>query len=213
MAGIDRLAEFTDPGFGVTLAEFNPDAHLLRDVTESLGLEVSIRKVARLLASCMTPHLVGGGFAVQERGYPRYYKDLELIVPDPDLACQLLILSGAYQMNTAAAATIIDDETGVAIHFLKGGSASGGGPVKLPMPVLVSGEPMVLGLAELISIKLSGFVAGGIRRAQDAADVVELIKRTRSPRDLAVDATVRDVYLKILGQLNGEPQPGEWRLF
>lgn len=86
-----------------------------------------------------------------------------------------------YQMDTAAAATVIDNETGVAIHFLQGGSAAGGGPVRLPMPALASVEPMILGLADLISAKLSSFVAGGIARAQDAADVVELVKRTRPP--------------------------------
>lgn len=197
----------------MTAAEFNCDAHLLRDVTNTLGLEISVRKASRLLARCATPHIVAGGFAVQERGYPRLDKELELIVPDPEQAVQILALTGEFRRD-AISTTAIDNETGVAIHFLRGDSEAGGGPVRLPTPALASAEPMILGLADLISAKLSSFVAGGIARAQDAADVVELIKRTRPPRELPVDQGVRDMFLKIWDQLDsGEAQFGEWRLF
>lgn len=194
-------------------ADFNADAHLLRDVSGSFGLEVSIRKASRLLASCGVPHLVTAGFAVQERGYPRFHGDLELIVPDPGQACRVLVLTGEFRIDTASVTTVIDNETGVSIHFLEGGTAAGGGPVKLPIPSLASAEPIILGLPELISVKLSAYLAGGIGQAQDAADVVEIIKRTRPPRDLSVDASVRDTYSKIWDQLNGAGRPGEWRLF
>src|SRR5690349_10278369 len=104
-------------------ADFNADAHLLRDVSGSLGLEVSVRKAPRLLASCAMPHIVTGGFAVQELGYPRFCRDLELIVPDPDQACRVLVLTGEFRIDTASVTTVIDNKTGVSIHFLEGGTA------------------------------------------------------------------------------------------
>lgn len=54
----------------------------MRRAAGSEGLETMLRKAVKALAAHGISHWVGGGFAVQERGYPRYRLDLHIIVPD-----------------------------------------------------------------------------------------------------------------------------------
>jgi hypothetical protein len=60
-------------------------------------------------------------------------------------------------------------------------------------------------LERLISSKLSTYIGRGIDRAQDYADVIELMKANRTPRDFGVDHNVRDEYHRVWGGLH-EPK-------
>ncbi|HZV35194.1 MAG TPA: hypothetical protein VFB72_11530, partial [Verrucomicrobiae bacterium] len=74
------------------------DAYLLRENTGTTGLEQTARKAAETLAHFDVPHLIVGGFAVQEHGYPRLTIDLDIVVPDVLEAVEFLTadLSGPF---------------------------------------------------------------------------------------------------------------------
>lgn len=50
-----------------------------------------------MLALFQIPHYVCGGFAVQELGYPRFTADVDIIVPDVEIAREKLCLNGFGQ--------------------------------------------------------------------------------------------------------------------
>ena len=56
------------------------EASLLRENTGTTGLELTARAAAEALAHFDIPHLIVGGLAVQEHGYPRLTLDVELYV-------------------------------------------------------------------------------------------------------------------------------------
>jgi hypothetical protein len=151
------------------------------------------------------PHYVCGGFAVQERGYPRFTADVDIIVPDVDFALQKLSMNG-FKQNPGSKMTVTDRETKVEVDLLPGGQRVDPGPLALPMPTLVSDEPQILSLEKLISAKLSRYLGRGIDRAQDYADVIELVKSNRPPRDFGVDPEIRDEYHRIWDGLHPKKQ-------
>lgn len=51
----------------------------------------------KVLALFQIPHYVCGGFAVQELGYPRFTADVDIIVPDVEIAREKLCLNGFGQ--------------------------------------------------------------------------------------------------------------------
>ena len=119
------------------------------------------------------PHYVCGGFAVQEHGYPRFTVDVDIIVPDVELAKEKLEMNG-FKAKPSSRMTVTDRDTKVEVNLLPGGSKVDPGPLTLPMPAPVSDQPQILELESLISSKLSTYIGCGIQRAQDYADVVKL---------------------------------------
>jgi hypothetical protein len=167
---------------------FQQEAHLLRKVSGSTALEKVLRKAVKILAQHGIPHSVGGGYAVQERGYPRFTKDVDIIVPNVAEARQKLLMSG-FEKSPNSPIAVIDPGSKVEIDLLPGGGKPTGHELlPLPMPTQVSDQPMILPLDSLITTKLS------VGRAQDFADVVQLIKANSLPREYAVDAAVRTDY-------------------
>jgi hypothetical protein len=51
-----------------------------------------------------------GGFAVQEHGYPRFTVDVNIIVPDVELAREKLSMNG-FRANPGSTMTVTDRET------------------------------------------------------------------------------------------------------
>jgi hypothetical protein len=142
------------------------------------------------------PHYVCGGFAVQERGYPRFTVDVDIIVPDVASAMEKLSLNG-FKATPGPKMTVTDRQTKVGVDLLPGGKKVDPGPLTLPMPTHVSEKPQVLTLEKLISAKLSTYIGRGIERSQDHADVVKLVQVNHLARDSGVDPKVRDEYHKI----------------
>src|SRR5438034_6084202 len=60
----------------------DPAADLLRENTGTTGLVQTARAAAEILAHFDIPHLIVGGFAVQEHGYPRLTIGVDIVVPD-----------------------------------------------------------------------------------------------------------------------------------
>ena len=169
---------------------------------ESSGsnIEKTLLKAVKVLALFRIPHYICGGFAVQEHGYPRFTVDVDIIVPDVDLAREKLGMNG-FKENPGSKMTVTDRETKVEVDLLPGGSRVDPGPLKLPVPTNVSDEPQILTLEDLISAKLSTYIGRGIARAQDYADVVKLMQVNHLLREYGVDPKVRDLYQAMWDEL------------
>lgn len=168
------------------MKDFGYEARLIRKLG-AMDLASTMRKVAKLLAANHIPHLVCGGYVVQEHGYPRNTKDVDFIVPNRNRVKKLLLANG--YMEDEGPYSFIDPETNAGIDLLLGGSRPTGREIlPLPNPTRVSMEPILLTLEELVTQKLSS------GRSQDQADVVALIKKNGLPRDYAVDPAVAEEY-------------------
>jgi hypothetical protein len=183
------------------MSTFHQRAVFLREASGSTKIERTLLKALKVLALFRIPHYVGGGFAVQERGYPRFTADVDIIVPDVAAAVGRLSMNG-FRLNQGSTSTLTDRDTKVEVDILPGGQSLDPGPLALPMPDQVSAEPQILGLEQLISAKLSTYIGRGIARSKDLADVVELIKANHLPRDFGVDARVQVEYQKTWDALN-----------
>ena len=186
--------------------QFHEEAEFLRESSSSTNIERTLLKAVKVLALFQIPHYVCGSFAVQEHGYPRFTVDVDIIVPDVELARDMLCMNG-FKENPGSQMTITDRETGVEVDLLPGGKKVDPGPLAFPMPAHVSDKPQILILEKLISSKLSTYMGVGVHRAQDYADVVNLIGANRLPREYGVDPEVRDLYAKTWDELH-EPKKG-----
>jgi len=178
----------------------NTKAVHFRSISGSTPLEGTLRKAVKVLAFYNIPHLVCGGFAVQEHGYARFTGDVDLIVPNVAEAREKLLISG-FKENPGSSMTVTDRRTKAEIDLLPGGGKVGPGPLNLPRPTVVSEEPQILTLEKLLETKLSSYMGTPTGRARDLGDVVELIKINSLPREFPVDAQVKISYQKIWDDL------------
>ncbi len=182
-------------------------AYHLRETTGTTGLETAARVTVECLADHEIPHLIVGGFAVQELGYPRVTVDVDIVVPDVLDAVEALSadLSGPFVREPGVEDTLKHQATGVLINFLPAGKVLKlGCHVPFPDPTQVSNRPQIVTLEELISLKLDSWVNSPIKRLKDKADVVELIIRRRLPRDLKVRLAVLSLYEETWDALRAE---------
>ena len=184
-----------------TLTQFREQAELLRKSSGSTNIEKTLLKALKVMKLFNIPHYVCGGFAVQEHGYPRFTIDVYLIVPDVHLAREKLAING-FKANPGSNMTVTDRKTKVEVEVLPGGGKVGPGPVSFPMPKKVSEKPQILALNDLIALKLSSYMGSPIDRAQDYADAIKLIQVNHPPRELDVDARVRDLYHTLWDQIH-----------
>ena len=184
-----------------TFLQFREQAEFLRESSGSTNIEKTLLKALKVLKLFKIPHYVCGGFAVQEHGYPRYTVDVDIIVPNVQLAREKLAMNG-FKENPGSKMTVTDRETKVEIDVLPGGGKVGPGPVAFPMPTKVSDKPQILTLHDLISLKLSAYMGSPIDRALDHADVIKLIQVNHPPRELGVDSKVRKSYQSLWDQIH-----------
>ena len=71
----------------------NEAAYILRENTGTSGIVESARAAVSTLAEHDIPHLIVGGLAVQEHGYPRATIDVDIVVPDVLEAVEFLTAS------------------------------------------------------------------------------------------------------------------------
>ncbi len=167
---------------------FHREAELVRKVAAS-PIGGTLTRALAVLSEAGIKHLVAGGYAVQEHGYPRATKDVDIIVPDVAEAKRILLANG-FAIDRESPISVVD-HNGTVVDLLPGGqSVVGGEVVDLPEPTNVSFSPNIVPLDELIRIKLSA------SRAKDFADVVELIKANHLPEDFVAGAPVADDYLE-----------------
>src|SRR5215813_979406 len=128
-----------------TFAQFRQQAVFLRESSGSTNIEKTLLKALSVLKLFAIPHYVCGGFAVQERGYPRFTVDVDIIVPDVEFAIEKLSMNG-FKQNGGSKMTVTDRETKVEVDLLPGGGKVDPGPLTLPMPTNVSEQPQILSL-------------------------------------------------------------------
>jgi len=71
----------------------NEAASILRENSGTSGIVTSARTAVETLADNDIPHLIIGGLAVQEYGYPRVTIDVDIVVPDVLEAVEFLTAS------------------------------------------------------------------------------------------------------------------------
>jgi hypothetical protein len=185
----------------------NQDAYLLRENTGTTGIIQTAQSAASVLADYDTPHLVVGGIAVQEHGYPRVTIDVDIVVPDVLDALELITapLAGPFARIRGFQDRVIDRRNGVKVDLLPAGQVlQPGCQVPFPQPTKAAEQLQIVSLEELISLKLDSWANSPLRRIKDKADVVELIVRRRLPRDLQVQRPVLSLYLEIWDGLRAE---------
>ena len=139
-----------------------------------------------VLADHEIPHLIVGGLAVQEHGYPRVTIDVDIVVPDVLEAVEFLTasLTGPFYRVPEFQDRVEDRRNGVMIDLLPAGKVlKRGCKVPFPQPGKVAEQFQIVTLEELISLKLDSWAGSPIRRLKDKADVNEL--------DLASQAAAR----------------------
>ncbi len=198
-----------DFGFTLWATKMNHDAHILREGTGTSGVIASARLAVEKLADHDIPHLIVGGLAVQEHGYPRATIDVDIVVPDVLDAVEWLTadLAGPFRKVPEVADRIEDSRNGVCIDLLPADRVvKRGCKVPFPKPVKVTEQLQIVSLEQLISLKLDSAANSPLRRLRDKTDVVELITRRQLPRDLTVAEPVRQAYLELWDGLQAEPK-------
>jgi hypothetical protein len=183
------------------------EAWLLRENTDEHRLVKVARKVAEVLAHWDIPHLIVGGLAVQEHGYPRFTIDVDVVVPDVLGAVEFLTadVAGPFRRVPGVADRLVEVSSEAKIDLLPGGQVLRTGcQVPFPEPTEVSAEPRIVSLPDLVSLKLDSCRVSPLLRAKDKADVVELILARNLPRDFFVAAVIRDSYEEVWDELQVE---------
>lgn len=183
------------------------DAYILRETTGTSGVVLTARAAVALLAEHDIPHLIVGGVAVQEHGYPRVTIDVAIVVPDVLDAAELLTasLTGPFFRAASAQDRIEDRRNGVFIDLLQaGGVVKHGCKVPFPQPEKISTVLQIVKLEELVSLKLDSWANNPAKRLRDKADVTELILRRKLPRALDVNPAIQSLYLEIWDAIQAE---------
>ena len=170
-------------------------ASLLRRVSASTNLSTTLSKAVRVLSRSGIPSLVVGGYAVQEN-----------VVPDIQEARARLLNQGFKEVPVSDL-IVIDQITTVRVKLMPGGGSMGPGPLQLPMPVTVAIEPSIADLQTLLEMKLSSYLGSPVSRLKDLADVVELMKANRTPRDFKLNSEVVYEYQQVWDGLQEEAPP------
>lgn len=185
----------------------NQSAYILREATGTSGVLQSARDAVAVLADHDIPHLIVGGLAVQEHGYPRTTIDVDIVVPDVLEAVDWLTanVTGPFFAVPTFQDRVEDRRNGVKIDLLPAGRVlQRGCKVPFPQPGKVAEKLQIVSLEDLISLKLDSWAGAPTRRHKDKTDVIELIQHRNLPRDLAVNPAVRKHYVETWDALQKE---------
>jgi len=166
----------------------------------------TLNKVTRRLREEKIDYAVVGAMALSAHGFRRFTEDVDLLTTPEGLDAihQRLVGRGYVPAFPGARKKLRDTETGVRVDFITSGEYPGDGkpkPVRFPEPREVSVERegySVITLTKLVELKLvAGLTAAD--RLKDLADVQELIKVVKLPRELGeqLDPSVRDEYYRM----------------
>lgn len=185
----------------------NQAAYVLRENTGTSGVVQTARAAVAALAAHDIPHLIVGGIAVQEHGYPRVTIDVDIVVPDVLEAVEFLTadLSGPFARVRGCEDRVEDQRNGVHVDLLPAGKVlKRGCKVPFPQPTEVTEKLQIVKLEALLSLKLDSSAHSPLRRLRDKTDVVELILRRKLSRNLQVAPAVRTLYVKTWDALQAE---------
>jgi hypothetical protein len=159
----------------------------------------ALERLARLLDENQIPYAIVGGMALNEWGVERVTVDVAVLVSERGLArLREVALGRGYSEKFPGSRGLRDVVAKVDIDVLVAGDYPGDGkpkPVSFPDPATAAvrgGRVALLPLERLLELKLaSGMSSPG--RLRDLADVIELVRAKRLPRELAskLDPSVR----------------------
>ena len=92
-----------------------------REITGTAGLEQTLAKATRVLAERGIASMVIGGLAVQEHGYLRVTFNVDLVVPNVQLAWECLLLGGFIE-RPESTTVVTDPDTGYEVLLYVEGS-------------------------------------------------------------------------------------------
>jgi hypothetical protein len=169
------------------------------------AVQEALQRVAKKLDDHGIPYAVAGAMALFRHGYRRFTEDVDVLVTRDGLKQIHEQLEGrGYLPVFAGSKALRDTERGVKVEFIITGEYPGDGkpkPVAFPDPTQVAVELegiRYVNLTTLIELKLaSGMTAP--HRLKDLADVQEVIKARRIPREFAetLNPYVRDKFLEL----------------
>ena len=198
---------YTEPQGRLAEAIVKNEACILRENSGTSGIVESARTAVATLADHDIPHLIVGGLAVQEHGYPRVTIDVDIVVPDVIEAVEFLTasLTGPFYRVPNVHDRIEDRRNGVMIDLLPAGRIlKAGCKVPFPEPHAVAEQLQIAKLQDLISLKLDSWSGTPVRRHKDKTDVIELIIRRKLPRDFPVAPAVGKLYTDTWDALQAE---------
>ena len=103
-------------------SKHHEEAQRFRELDGTAKLGQTLDKAVRALFRAEIPHLVTGGYALQEYGCLRYTDNIDLIVPDVARAFEVLTRDG-FVPRCSAQTTVIDPHTTFEVRLHAGGSA------------------------------------------------------------------------------------------
>ena len=179
--------------------------------------QLALRKIAKLLEEEGIAYAVAGALALGQHGYVRATTDVDLLLTREGLAAlKRAALGKGWLEKFPGSKRLRDTELNVAIDVLVAGDYPGDGkpkPVVFPDPAEVgvrAGDARFLRLGTLIELKLASGLSAA-HRVKDLADVQELIKAAKLPRELGaeLDASVRSKYEELWTAVEAAPADEE----
>ena len=106
-------------------SKHHEEAHRFRELNGTAKLEQTLDKAVSALYIAEIPHLVTGGYAVQEYGCLRHTDNVDLIVPDVTLAFEVLTRNG-FVPRDSSRTVLVDPNTDFELRLHAGGSIPNG---------------------------------------------------------------------------------------
>ncbi len=163
----------------------------------------ALRRLAAALDEEGIPYAIAGAMALNAYGYRRVTNDVDVLLTREGLSAFKAKRLGRGWVEKFPGSRGMRDSSGVVIDVLIAGDYPGDGkpkPVRFPDPsVAVTGDGFrVLSLRDLVELKLASGISSP-NRLKDLADVQELVRHARLPRELGreLDETVREKYTEI----------------
>ena len=192
---------------------WNGIEHLSRFSMGEADVQRALEDLVNTLESLGIPYAVVGALALGEFGYRRATVDVDvLLTPEGLEALKREVLGRGYRERVPGGRGLRDTRNGVDVDVILTGGYPGDGkpkPVRFPDPgeVAVRGARVaLLPLPRLLDLKLASGMSAP-HRLRDLADVLELTRIAKLPRDLAetLDPSVRGKYLELWDAAQAAP--------
>jgi hypothetical protein len=163
----------------------------------------ALRRLTRLLEEGHIPYAIVGSMALNAYGYRRVTADIDLLLTRQGLDdFTARFLANGYEKKSSR--RLRDTKHDVRIDVVLAGDFPGDStpkPVTFPDPgsTAVRGKDIaLLPVSRLIELKLASGMSAA-HRLRDLADVLELVRAAKLPRELAeeLDPSVRSKYLEL----------------
>jgi hypothetical protein len=160
--------------------------------------------LVRALGEADIPYAIIGALALNEYGYRRVTVDVNVLLTRDGLAAfKQRYLGRGYVERFPGSKSVRDTRHGVNIDVLISGDYPGDGkpkPIAFPDPIGAehTTRMRLLPMAKVIELKLASGISAP-HRLKDLADVMELIKHVKPPRQLGdqLDPYVRAKYFEL----------------